>query len=94
MPEQSPATPFLRPYLGCILVTMLAALVIFIVHDAINGAGSGGAPIGGVAAASALAGERLFERYGHLAQAEKYVALALITGMMAMPAIVVLHLIG
>jgi hypothetical protein len=73
---------------------MLAALAIFIAYDAINGAGSGGAPIGGVAAASALAGERLFEKYGDLAAGEKYVALAIVTVMMALPAIVVLQLVG
>jgi hypothetical protein len=94
MPEETPSPPALRSLLASILVTMLAALVIFIAHDAINGAGSGGAPIGGVAAASALAGERIFERYGDLATGEKYAALAVLTVMMALPAIVVLHLVG
>lgn len=72
-------------------VPLLAAVVLFLLHDRLTGVASGGAPMGGVAGAAVLAGHALFRSYPDLPLVAKYAALAGVTMLLAIPAIIVLQ---
>ena len=71
-------------------VPLLAAVVLFLVHDRLTGVPSGGAPAGGVAGAAILAGHALFRSFPDLPLVAKYAALTGITMLLAIPAIMLL----
>jgi hypothetical protein len=73
-------------------VPLLAAVVLFLVHDRLTGVPSGGAPAGGVAGAAILAGHALFRSFPDLPLVAKYAALTGITMLLAIPAIIVLQI--
>lgn len=73
-------------------VPLLAAVVLFLLHDRLTGVPSGGAPAGGVAGAAVLAGHVLFRSFPDVPLISKYAALAGITMVLAIPAIIVLQI--
>ena len=73
-------------------VPLLAAVVVFLLHDRLTGVPSGGAPAGGVAGAAVLAGHILFRSFPDVPLVSKYAALVGLTMLIAIPAIIVLQI--
>ena len=75
-----------HPFRSTVRWPLLAAVVLFLVHDRLTGVPSGGAPVGGVAGAAVLAGHILFRSFPDLPLVAKYAALTGITMLLAIPA--------